>query len=144
MGKPFCRNKKMNFISHIPAVCRGLAQWVDTLGPDPTAAPTPWYGKCALAAALLLLGWIGYWTWSNQNDFRITVAGGVVKFTGRFPPNQRGSATEFLLRDVSPAATIHVIGNWSPRRVLRIRVTGRIPPGDQQRIRNFMKMLLKG
>lgn len=108
------------------------------------ARGVPWYGKLIAAGGLVLLIWLGFVAWQGKDDFRIVVRGGKVKVRGRFPVGCRADAADFLLNQVNPPGTLRVIGNWTPGHVLRISVQGRLPPGEQQRIRNFMKLMLKG
>jgi hypothetical protein len=83
-------------------------------------ANSPWFGT-VIALIVLLLAWLGYHAWYNKDDFRITIRRGKVDFHGRLPHESRWRISEFLLRD-----------------------QGRVPHGDCQRIRNFMKLTLKG
>ena len=106
--------------------------------------PAPWYGKLIAGAGVILLAWMGFIAWRGKDDFRITVRQGRVHFRGRFPPGRQSDTADFLLREVAPVGAIRVIGNWSSQRVLRIAVQGDASAGDRQRIRNFMKMTLKG
>ena len=103
-----------------------------------------WLGIAVAVGGGVLIAWLGYVAWRNKDDFRITVRRGRVGFHGRFPASRRADTASFLLNDVAPGGTIRVIGNWLPGRVLRITVQGRIPMGQSQRIRNFMKITLNG
>ncbi|HWE01679.1 MAG TPA: hypothetical protein VG326_04655 [Tepidisphaeraceae bacterium] len=105
---------------------------------------SPWYGSLMAALGVASLGWLGFHAWHNKDDFRITVRRGKVRFHGRLPRGQRGRIVDFLLRDVAPSATVRVIGNWAGQGVLKVSVQGALSPGDRQRIRNFMKLTLKG
>ena len=44
----------------------------------------------------------------------------------------------------APPGPLRVTGNWSARRILRVRVHGNVSAGQSQQIRNFLKMTLKG
>ncbi|HZL36284.1 MAG TPA: hypothetical protein VFC78_13280 [Tepidisphaeraceae bacterium] len=106
--------------------------------------PAPWYGKLIAAAGVILLAWLGFIAWRGKDDFRITVRRGRVHFRGRFPPGRRSDTADFLLREVAAPGVFRVIGNWNSQRILRIAVQGNISDGQRQRIRNFMKITLKG
>jgi hypothetical protein len=104
----------------------------------------PSYGRAIAAALVALVAAIVIIGLQKKADFRITVRRGKVSYRGRFPADRMGVISDFLLHDLAPSAPIHVIGNWTRGRVLRVSVKGKIGDGDAQRIRNFLKMALRG
>jgi hypothetical protein len=104
----------------------------------------PWYGRLIGAVVVAGVAWLAFAGWRNKDDFRITVTGGRVQYRGRFPPGRMAEVTGFFLHDLAPTNPIRVTGNWTQRRVLRVTVHGRISEGEKQRVRNFLKMTLKG
>jgi hypothetical protein len=104
----------------------------------------PWFGRLIGAVVLAAVAWLAFAGWRNKDDFRITVKGGRVQYRGRFPPGSMADTSGFFLHDLAPANPIRVTGNWTQGRVLRVAVQGKVSEGEKQRVRNFLKMTLKG
>ncbi len=58
------------------------------------------------------------------------------------PKGRVGQVLAFLTNDVSLAGKVAILGTRSREGQLRITFRGRVDPGTQQRIRNFLKMVL--
>jgi hypothetical protein len=78
----------------------------------------------------------------TPNDFDVDFDGTSVRTKGRIPAWIVPDLTR-LLKDEIKLGTAHIRGRWRGR-MLRVDVTGPVPPGDAQRIRNFLKTELKG
>jgi len=66
-----------------------------------------------------------------------------ITFTGKFPAQLQGMVIEFLRRDVGLAGAYEIRGHWE-EGMLVVVVTGEQARGMEQRIRNFLKLNLKG
>src|SRR6185437_6218787 len=118
--------------------------WASEFAVDAGDDAIPWSVKWIAIACLIAFIWFAYAAGRRRGDFCITVRGGQVLFRGKFPPSRRADTTDFLLRELAPPGTVRVIGNWSAHRILRVDVQGKISTGDGQRIRNFLKITLRG
>jgi len=99
----------------------------------------PFFG---LTGVLVIVGFVVRGILSPPCDFRIRVRSGRVAFDGKFPASLRVDATRLLLEEMH-VHRVTVRGTWTPHRVLRVRVSGRLEPGGGQRIRNYLIAALR-
>lgn len=87
----------------------------------------------------------GVLAWRSQAaDFTIdSRPGRRVRIHGRIPASKHGAIRSFFANDLNGARAVKVRGSFGPKRGLRLRIAGRVSPGDQQRIRNFLMSQLR-
>lgn len=68
---------------------------------------------------------------------------GRVRIRGRIPAAKHGAIRAFFTNDLRAQGTVRVRGFFGPRRSFRLRFAGRIGPGQQQQIRNFLMAELR-
>jgi hypothetical protein len=93
-----------------------------------------WPALLALAVVLAVAIYLGL-----RKDFAIYVAGGEVQYRGKIPFTRRDELEDFLLKDLDRRGPVVISGKQSQGR-LRLWFKG-VPPGEQQRIRNFLLTL---
>ena len=96
------------------------------------ALPTPALIAFAVVA-LTVLAW-AFWP---RSDFAIRVRKGLVDCRGKVPRSQAGGLSEFLLTDLGLHDAVTIYGRWERGR-LRVWGSGRLSPGQLQRVRNFL------
>ena len=93
---------------------------------------------CLIVVAAVIFGVL-----QPPSDFRIVVNARGVRFHGRFPPVHQAEVARFLTEESGVRRAV-ISGKWTAGRVLRVSVRGLVDPGQEQRIRNFLKMTLRG
>lgn len=68
--------------------------------------------------------------------------GGRVEVRGRIPRSKVWKIQEFCQRNLGDVGIFTVRATWGERRVLQLRWTGHLTPGERQRVRNFLVELL--
>jgi uncharacterized protein DUF3634 len=91
--------------------------------------------RLAVAAAVLAVV-LAAFLW-RRRDFVIRVRGGRVECWGKVPKVLKPDLDEFLLRDLHLEGTVKIMGRRHKGR-LRVWFRGRLSPGQQQRLRNFL------
>ena len=91
--------------------------------------------RLAVAAAVILAAYL--LLFGRRADFVIEVRGGQVRHKGKIPLAMVQQLTPFLLHDLGVTDSVRILGSRSGGR-LRIWFRGRIGPGQQQQIRNFL------
>ena len=64
--------------------------------------------------------------------------GGRVSVRGRVPASKVAAIRAFFDRDLEPAGAVVIRGSFGPGRALRLRISGRLSPGQRLRTRNFL------
>jgi hypothetical protein len=106
---------------------------------EATSQQVPWLGV-VLAVVLVVIA--GYAVLQVRADFTISNTGHGVRFSGRFPEVFRGPVKEFLETEFEPDRRFTIIGNGNGRGRKELRFRGSLSAGEQQRIRNYLTMLL--
>ena len=83
--------------------------------------------------ALVVLAW-AFWP---RSDFVVRVRKGAVDCQGKLPRAQAGGLSEFLLMDLGLRDAVTIYGRWERGR-LRVWHSGRLSPGQLQRVRNYL------
>src|SRR5580693_8320948 len=73
-----------------------------------------------------------------SSGFVVRVDGTNMRTKGDFPQWLRADLTR-LLKDEMKLRAIHIRGSWQRDHILTVQIDRAIPPGDAQRIRNFLK-----
>jgi hypothetical protein len=97
----------------------------------------PWLLLLRLAAGaaiILLVFWVLF---SRHADFVIDVRRGQVRCRGKIPLVVQQRLTQFLLDDLAIKNSVRILGVQRGNR-MQVWFRGRISPGEQQRIRNFL------
>lgn len=90
----------------------------------------------------IVIGLVVWGVLNPASDFRIVVNRKGVHFRGKLPPGFRPDVTQ-LLRDEMQIEKAVIWGNWSDKRILRLKFRGRLDQGQQQRIRNYLATTLR-
>jgi hypothetical protein len=99
----------------------------------------PWLG---VVLAIVLVVIAGYVAFHVRADFTISHTTHGVQFSGRFPEVFRGPVKEFLETEFAPGRRFTVFGNRHSRGRMALRFRGSLSAGEQQRVRNYLTMLL--
>ena len=91
--------------------------------------------RLAVAVGVMLIAYLVLF--SRHTDFVIEVRGGQVRHKGKIALAVVQQLTPFLLHDLGITDSVRILGSTSGGR-LRVWFRGRISPGQQQRIRNFL------
>jgi len=105
-----------------------------------------WDGPLALVPALGAILITGVVLWGLMQvglnlsaDFVIrSRGGGRVSVRGRIPAGKVPAIREFFARDLGASGPVTVRGSFGGGRAVRLRFSGRLSPGQQQRARNFL------
>lgn len=68
---------------------------------------------------------------------------GEITVRGRIPRAKIGTIREFCRQDLDATGAFTIRGWWGPNRLLRLRCTGRLSPGQRQQVRNFLAQCLR-
>ena len=93
-------------------------------------------GQYAMLAGLIAVGLALAYVWWRP-DFVIRVRDGQCRCRGRLARVGQQAFADFVLGDLRPEGPVTIWGQYRQRR-LRLRVFGRLTPGQKQRIRNFL------
>jgi hypothetical protein len=91
--------------------------------------------RLAAGAAVILL--IYFALFGRRADFVIDVKRGQVRCRGKVPLAVQQRLTHFLVDDLGIRDSVRILGASRGKR-LQIWFRGRLSPGEQQRIRNFL------
>jgi hypothetical protein len=86
-----------------------------------------------VVVALVVLA-VAFWP---RSDFVIRVRKGEVDWRGKLPQSQAGGLSEFLLADLGLHDGVTIYGRREGGR-LRVWSSGRLSPGQLQRVRNYL------
>lgn len=78
----------------------------------------------------------------SSADFTIRIRGGRVRIDGRMAGAVKGEIADFFEREFSDHESMTVRGWIGNGDRLKLRFRGNVPPGDQQRIRNFLVLVV--
>ena len=99
---------------------------------DDNGLPIP--ALIGLAVVALVVLAVAFWP---RSDFVIRVRRGTVDCCGKVPRSQTRGLSEFLLADLGLHDAVTIYGRWEGGR-LRVWSSGRLNPGQLQRVRNFL------
>ena len=102
-------------------------------------------GCVSMSVVIVLVVAVAFLWWafrSGRPTFTIHVENHHVDIEGKLP--RKGEIAEFFRNDLGPLGRYQVDGDWSPGSRLRLKYHGNLRPGDRQRIRNFLVMMLDG
>jgi hypothetical protein len=91
---------------------------------------------------LLLAGVIVAALLRPRYDFSIRFSKGRITLKGRIPKSKHAEINEFFDRDFQGKATFSLYGRKSASGQLNLRIRGKLTPGEQQQIRNYLIVLL--
>jgi hypothetical protein len=98
----------------------------------------------AIGVMLVAVGYVFYGLVSGTSaDFIVRFDGSSIRTKGKFPEWLADDLTR-LLKDEMKLAPTRIRGSWQRNRFLKVDVDLATPPGDAQRIRNFLKAQLRG
>lgn len=103
----------------------------------PRRAMEPFFFWLVIAGLIALAVYVIRSPW----NFRIRVRDGVVDVEGPAMRGKRDQIVEFFQQDMPNVRRAKVQGLWQRKR-LQLRFGGSLSPGERQRIRNFLLMIL--
>jgi hypothetical protein len=92
-------------------------------------------------AAVVLFLLLAYHFLRRPWNFRILVRQGKVETTGTAISAKASLVNDFFQKDLPEVHQVRIQGYWDGRR-LRLHFGGELSPAHQQRIRNFLLMIL--
>ena len=98
-----------------------------------------WLLLIRLAAGAAVVVLVYCVLFGRRADFVIDVRRGQVRCKGKLPLLVQNRLTQFLLYDLGIRDSLRISGAHRGRR-LQVWFRGRISPGEQQRIRNFLAL----
>jgi hypothetical protein len=98
---------------------------------------SPWPLLFRLAAGAVVVVLVYYALFGRRAEFVIDVKRGQVRCKGKVPLAVQQRLTHFLLDDLGIRDSVRILGANRGKR-LKVWFRGRISPGEQQRIRNFL------
>jgi hypothetical protein len=98
---------------------------------------SPWLLLLRIAAGAAIIVLIFRVLFSRHADFVIHIRRGQVQCQGKMPLAMQQRLTHFLLEDLAIKDSVRILGAQRGNR-LQVWFRGRISPGEQQRIRNFL------
>jgi hypothetical protein len=101
--------------------------------------PFPWVGAILAVVLVAVATWMVF---KVRSTFVITADSRGVRFSGKFPEAFHARVTEFLQNEFEPARRFTIYGDQNRRGQVRLCFGGTLSRGEQQRVRNFLKMLL--
>lgn len=96
-----------------------------------------------VVAAILvpaIFGWVVWCIASPQADVVIRWKARNVRVRGPFPEGKRRALLEFLRNEFADCSRLTIRGIRDCSGGMRWKISGRIAPGDDQRIRNFLRL----
>lgn len=98
---------------------------------------SPWLLLLRLAAGAAIVVLVYCVLFGRRAEFVIHVQRGQVRCKGKVPVGLQQRLTHFLLDDLAIKDSVRILGAHRGKR-LQIWFRGRLSPGEQQRIRNFL------
>jgi hypothetical protein len=100
---------------------------------------SPWLLLVRLAAGVAILVLVYCVLFGRRADFVIHVRRGQVRCKGKVSLALQQRLAHFLLEDLGIRDSVRILGAHRGKR-LQVWFRGRISPGEQQRIRNFLAL----
>src|SRR5262245_474537 len=99
--------------------------------------PSPWAIALQLCVAAVIIGGVYWFILHRSADFIIDVRRGEVRSKGKISLAVLQRLTPFLLEDLAIRDYVRIYGVQRGPRI-SVWFRGRLSPGEQQRIRNFL------